>query len=216
MLLGNVEHGAHTWTTASVKSVMWLVLVVLATYVGASSPWGVGIWPRWQAHPEEGRDEQVVTATLNMLRQDNTQLGQPTVFHHSSVLQRKANVQRGQKETRERYKEPASLSKISYYKNEEHLKLTKAKSTIKRDLSHRWSEYERRIGDKRNHLVLSLPTSTIAEFKKAKQVKAQSWNHRWREYERRIKDPRNHFVVKLPKYKILKKQPIYYKIHGLQ
>ena len=216
MLLGNVEHGAHTWTTASVKSVMWLVLVLLATYVGASSPWGVGIWPRWPAHPEEGRVEQVVTGTLHMLRQDKTQLGQPTVFHHSPVLQRKENVQRGQKETRERYKEPASLSKISYSKNEEHLKLTKVKNTIKRDLSHWWREYERRIGDKRNHLVLRLPTSTIGKLKKAKQIKAQNWNHRWREYERRIKDPRNHFVVKLPKYKILKKQPSYYKIHGVQ
>ena len=96
------------------------------------------------------------------------------------------------------------------------MKLTKAENTIKRDLSHWWSEYERRIGDKRNHLVLRLPTSTIAEFKKAKQVKAQNWNHRWKAYERRIKDPRNHFVVKLPKYKILKKQQSYYKIHGVQ
>ena len=87
---------------------MWLVLVLLATYVGASSPWGEGIWPRWPAHPEEGRVEQVVTGTLHMMRLDNTQLGQPTVFHHSPVLQRKENVQRGQKETRERYKEPAS------------------------------------------------------------------------------------------------------------
>ena len=64
--------------------------------------------------------------------------------------------------------------------------------------------------------MLRLPTSTIAEFKKAKQVKAQNWNHRWKAYGRRIKDPRNHFVVKLPKYKILKKRPLYYKIHGEQ
>ena len=127
------------------------------------------------------------------------------------MLQKKENVQRKQKETRE-----LSLSNIPHSKNEEHLKLTKAKHTIRVDLANRWREYERRIGDKKNHLVLRLPTSTIEEFKKAKQIKAQNWNHRWREYERRIKDPRNHFVVKLPKYKILKKRPLYYKIHGVQ
>ena len=200
---------------------MWLVLVLLATYVGASSPWGVGIWPRWPAHPEEGSVEQVLTGTLHILRKDNTHLGLPDVFHHSSVLQKKENVQKKQKETRElsprkSYREPASLSNILHSKNEEHLKLTKAKHKIKSDLSHWWREYERRIGDKRNHLVLRLPTSTIEEFKKAKQIKAQNWNHRWKAYERRIKDPRNHFIVKLPKYDILKKQPSYYKIHGVK
>ena len=147
---------------ASVRSGMWVALVLLAGGVGASSPWGQGIWPEWPT--EEMRGQQVVTRNVYLSR--NTQFGRQPFGHHTIRPQRNKNIYSKQRKREQyekeklgpyhpkvTYRRPANLPRQPYYKTQPRLKI---------DLKSRWREYMRRWGDKKNHLVLKLPTIRLA------------------------------------------------------
>ena len=150
---------------APVRSGMWFALVLLVGGVGASSPWGQGIWPEWPT--EEERGERVVTRNVHPSRQRNTQFGRQPFVQHTIMPQRNKNIYSKQREREQyewkklspyhpkiTYRRPANSPRQPYY--------NKTKPRFKVDLKSRWREYMRRWGDKKNHLVLKLPTIRLA------------------------------------------------------
>ena len=140
-----------------VRSEMWVALV-LAACVGASAPWGQGIWPEWPT--EERRGQQAVVR--KPLRLENTEFDREPFVQP----QRSKNTYSAQKETeigphhlKITYKTPPTPSRHPYH----HYKTkTSPKLRLKVELNRRWREYMRRWGDKKNHLVLRLPTISLA------------------------------------------------------
>ena len=144
---------------ASVRSGMWVALVLLAVGVGASSPWGQGIWPEWPTREE--RSQRVVRRNVHPARQRNTEHGRQLFVQDTILTQRekKKKIDSEQKD-REQYEKkklvpshpkitygrPANSPRQPYY------------NKLKVDLNRRWREYMRRWGDRKNHLVLKLPT----------------------------------------------------------
>lgn len=167
---------------ASVRSGMWVALVLLAGGVGASSPWGQGIWPEWPTEEEGG--QRAVTRNVHPTR--NAELGRQPFVQHTIMPQIKKKIDTKQKE-RGQYEE----TKFS----PSHLKITYARPAksprkpyyrLKADLNRRWREYVRRWGDRKNHLVLKLPTIRLAATKPKPYGAIKQKPHRVRSHKANI------------------------------